>query len=196
VYARIFSGLTWRQMNRRQLLQVVLMSVLPGAVRGAAQSRTYSDANFRLELPDGYLGPIEHAQGMSVSRGFRKPYAGTPLSTVILITVHDYGASFAKRVAGERAAVTRETLGDIVAGVERNRNGFRRGDPRPVTIAGYSGLKVEWNGSAQDIAFDGVIYCVLAGSRVYAVQIQDPTGRGAGRMAEAVRAVERMRINR
>jgi len=187
----------WRAMNRRQLLQLALMMVwVSGAVRGAAQPRTYADANFRLELPDGYLDPIEHAEGMSVSRGFRKPYAGTPLSTVILVTVHDYGAAFAKRVAGERAAVTRETLGDIVAGVEKNRKGFRRGEPRPVTIAGYSGLKVEWSGNAQDIAFDGVIYCVLAGSRAYAVQIQDPAGRGAGRMAEAVRTVERMRINR
>lgn len=184
-------------MNRRCLLRSVLLAAwLPGVVRAAAGPRVYGDANFRLELPDGYLDPVEHATGTSVSRGFRKPYAGTSLSTVILITVHDYGASFGRRVAGERDALTRATLGDIVAGVEKNRGGFRRGEPRPVTIAGYSGLKVEWSGSAQDIAFEGVIYCVLAGSRAYAVQIQDPAGRGPGRLTEAVRVVERMRINR
>jgi hypothetical protein len=171
--------------------------LLPLAAVGAdAKGTTYSDAAFSIDLPPGYVGPVEHVSGASVSRGFRKPYAGTPLNTVILVTVQEMGPSFAKRVPGERAQLTRDTLEPIVAGIENNRSDFRKTEARNVTIAGYTGLKLAWSGAAQGIPFEGVVYCVLAGTRAYAVQIQDPAGRGKERMAEAVRAVERMRIAR
>ena len=178
------------------LLPAVLCLVAHTLAVAAESGRTYTDAHFQMALPDGYLGPTEHIDGASVSKGFRKPYTGTSLNTVILITVHEFGPSFEKRPAKERDATTRETLDDIVGGIEKNRGGFRKGEPRAVTIAGRSGLKVSWSGAVQNIAFEGWVYCVIAGSRVYAVQIQDPAGRGADRMAEAVRAVERMRIGK
>lgn len=183
-------------MQRRTFLVAAALLAGHRAAAFAAQTPSYADANFRIDLPDGYLGPAEHAEGASVTRGFRKPYAGTPLNTVILITVHDFGASFAKRVTAERGPLTRETLDDVVAGIERNRTGFRRYEPLPAKISGIAGLKMVWSGGAQGIPFDGIVYCVLSGSRAYAIQIQDPAGRGQGRLAEAVRAVERMRIMR
>ncbi|MCC6535158.1 MAG: hypothetical protein IT531_21625 [Burkholderiales bacterium] len=163
-----------------------------------ASPRSYTDSAlaFSIELPEGYLGPIEHAGGPSVSRGFRKPYPGTALNTVILVSVQSMGPSFAQRLAAERAALTRETLRPVIAGIERNRGGFRAGEARNVTISGYAGLKQRWQGSAQGVAFEGVVYCVLAATRAYAVQIQDPSGRGRARLDEAIRAVERMRIGR
>jgi hypothetical protein len=180
-------------MRRRTLLATA--AALPLAVM-AADSKTipHNDSYFGIDLPSGYIGPVEHVSGTSVSRGFRKPYPGTPLNTVILVTVQEMGPSFAKRVPGERAQLTRETLEPIVAGIENNRVGFRRSEPRNVTVSGYPGLKLSWSGAAQGIPFDGVVYCVLAGSRAYAVQIQDPAGKGKERMDEAIRAVERMRI--
>jgi hypothetical protein len=129
-----------------------------------------------------------------VSQGFRKPYAGTPLNTVILVTVQEMGPSFARRVPGERATLTRETLEPVIASIEKNRAGFRKTAARAVSISGHGGLKLAWSGSAQGIAFDGMVYCILVGARAYAIQIQDPSGRGKERMAEAVAAVERMRI--
>jgi hypothetical protein len=175
------------------LLSAVCVLIHAHAIAADAE-RMYGDANFRIVLPDGYLGPSEHIDGTSVSKGFRKPYTGTTLNTVILITVHEFGPSFEKRSAKEHAALTRETLEDIVAGIAKNRSAFRKGEVRPVTISGRSGLKVSWAGSVQGIPFEGLVYCVLAGSRAYAVQIQDPSGRGANRMSEATRAVENMRI--
>ena len=180
-------------MRRRFLLGAAAMLPL-GAAGATAKPVGYADSYFAIDLPAAYIGPVEHVSGTSVSRGFRKSYPGTPLSTVILVTVQEMGPTFAKRVPAERMALTRETLEPIVAGIEVNRTGFRRSEPSSVTVAGYPGLKLAWSGTAQGIAFDGVVYCVLAGSRAYAVQIQDPAGRGKERMAEAVAAVERMRI--
>lgn len=182
----------------KRLAQAVLLALLgvvaASAAYAADAARTYRDTNLSLVLPQGYLGPTEHVEGPSVSKGFRKPYAGTSLSTVILFTVHEFGPSFEKRSAREREAITRETLDDIVAGIAKNRSGFRKGELRQVVIAGHRGMKVAWSGSVQGIAFEGHVYCVLSGSRAYAVQIQDPAGRGGDRMAEAMRAVERMRF--
>jgi len=180
--------------SRLALLVAVLWLATHALAIAGETSKVYGDTSFQLVLPDGYLGPVEHVDGTSVSKGFRKPHAGTPLNTVILITIHEFGPSFAKRMAKDRNALTRETLDDIVSGIEKNRSGFRKGDARAVTIAGRSGLKVPWTGSVQGIAFDGLVYCVLVGTRAYAVQIQDPSGRGASRMAEAERTVESMRI--
>jgi hypothetical protein len=184
-----------RVRRRRFLIEGAVLALATFPAR-SAQAPVYSDANLSITLPEGYLGPTEHTEGSSVSRGFRKPYSGTPLNTVILITVHDFGPSFAKRVATERARLTRETLDDVVAGIEKHRTNFRQFDPLPAKIADVEGLKLVWNGNGQGVNFDGIVYCVLVGSRAYAVQIQDPAGRGAGRLAEAVRAVERMRILR
>ena len=179
-----------------RVLAAVFCLAMHALAMAADASKPYTDANFQLVLPDGYVGPTEHVDGPSVSKGFRKPYAGTSLNTVILITVHEFGPSFENRPAKERDATVRDTLDDIVAGIEKNRSGFRKGEPRPVTIAGRSGWKLAWSGAVQGIAFDGLVYCVIAGSRAYAVQIQDPSGRGANRMAEAERAIERMRIGK
>lgn len=170
-------------------LRIDCMPALAAAVPLAAPP-------YQIELPEGYLAPVEHIDGTSHSKGFRKPYAGTALNTVILITVHEFGPSFERRLAKERAQLTRETLSDIVDGIERNRGGFQKTPPRTVTIAGRSGLRMTWTGTAQGVSFNGVVYCVLAGTRAYAVQIQDPAGRGDARIQEAVRAVERMRIAR
>ena len=180
----------------RALLLVISCAMAHTLAIGGETRRAYADAHFEVMLPEGYLGPAEHVDGASVSKGFRKPYAGTALNTVILITVHEFGPSFAKRPPQERDAITRETLDDIVGSIATNRSGFRKSEPRAVTIAGRKGLKVTWSGSVQGIAFDGFVYCVLAGSRAYAVQVQDPSGRGADRLAEAERAIERMRIGK
>lgn len=180
-------------MLRRRLL--IAAAALPLAATAAESGGPiYNDSLFGIDLPAGYVGPVEHVAGAAVSRGFRKPYSGTPLNTVILITVQEMGPTFARRVPKERASLTRETLEPIVAGIESNRTGFRKSEPGRVRIAGYEGLKLAWSGSAQGIAFEGVVYCVLAGSRAYAVQIQDPAGKGEQRIEEAMRAVERMRI--
>jgi hypothetical protein len=181
-------------MKRRSLL--VAGAALPlVALTAGASTATYDHAHFSIDLPPGYIGPSEHVSGAAVSYGFRKPYPGTPLSSVILVTVQEMGSSFARRVPGERARLTRETLDPIVGGIERNRSAFHRSEPAAVTIASYPGLKLAWSGVAQGIAFDGIVYCVLAGSRAIAVQIQDPAGRDKRRLTEAIRAEERMRIH-
>jgi hypothetical protein len=91
--------------------------------------------------------------------------------------------------------MSRETLAPIVDNIGKNRIDFRRGEPKPVTISGVPGLKVGWSGSAQGASFDGLVYCALVGQRAFAIQIQDPAGLGNARLAEAVRAVERMRFD-
>jgi hypothetical protein len=180
-------------MNRRTLLAA--WAALPCAAAALElRMTTHDDEHFSIDLPPGYVGPVEHVSGAAVSRGFRKPYPGTNLNTVILVTVQEMGPSFARRVATERARLTRETLEPIVGSIETNRSGFRKAEPRNVTVSGYTGLKLAWSGTAQNVAFDGIVYCVLAGSRAIAAQIQDPSGRGRQRMEEAVRAVEGMRI--
>lgn len=182
-------------MNKRRLLLCAVATLpLSLALATHAEAVRYADDRFTIDLPAGYIGPVEHVSGAAVSRGFRKPYPGTALNTVVLITVQEMGPTFARRVPGERARLTAETLDPVVGGIENNRSGFRKSQPREVTIGGYPGLQVRWSGSAQGVAFEGAVYCVLAGSRAYAIQVQDAAGRAEQRLAEAMQAVERMRI--
>jgi len=173
------------------------LGLLPAVVLAAEvpPRRAYAAEGFSIELPEGYLAPVEHAAGTSMSRGFRKPFPQSNLSTVIMITVQHMGPSFAQRLAAERAAMTRETLDSVIDNIAKNRAGFRKGEVRSVQISGLAALKVEWTGSAEGAAFDGAVYCVLAGERAYAVQVQDPAGLGNARMVEAMRAVERMKLD-
>ena len=178
------------------LLLLVLAGVPASAADTPAEVRKYRDTYFGIDLPQGYLPPIEHVSGAAVSRGFRKPYPGSNLNTVILVTVQEMGPSFAKRLPKERAALTRQTLEPVLESLERNRVGFRKGEARSVNLSGQPGLRVEWSGAAEGVAFAGVVYCVLAGARAYAIQVQDPAGLGNARLNEALQAVEAMRIVR
>jgi hypothetical protein len=184
-----------RNMNRRRFL--CSLGMMPAVLRAAdvPAPRRYSDLGFSIELPAGYIGPLEHVAGSSISRGFRKPLPQSDLNTVIMITVQHVGRSFARRLNSERPALTRATLDPVVDGIARNRSGFSKGAPSSVRISGFPGLKLAWRGSAQGIAFEGVVYCVLHGERAYAVQIQDPAGRGSARMLEAMQAVENMKLS-
>lgn len=183
-------------MQRRRFLFCVLGCLPAASLRAAdaGERRSFGEHGFTIELPPGYIGPVEHVAGASVSLGFRKPLPQSALNTVIMITVQSNGPAFAQRLAKEREAMTRETLEPVVEGIARNRSGFRSGEPKRVMLSGVAGLKVGWTGSAQGASFDGIVYCVLVGRRAYAIQIQDPAGLGNARMAEAVRAVERMRF--
>jgi hypothetical protein len=163
-------------------------------VGAAASAASFDGAHFSIELPAGYVGPVEDVSGAAVSRGFRKPYPGTPLNTVIFVTVHEMGPTFGRQAGAERTRLTRETLDSVVAGLGSNRTGFRQSPPGSIVIGGFPGLKVTWSGSAHGIAFEGAVYCLLVGSRAYAIQVQDAAGRGKERLAEAMQAVERMRI--
>ena len=183
--------------RRRRLLFLFGLFLIPGwAAEPTPKAHKFSNTAFSIDLPKGYLDPVEHVAGSSVSHGFRKPYPGSSLNTVILVSVREMGPSFAKRLTAERADLTLEALEPVLDGIERNRTGFRKGKPTAVTISGHRGLRVAWSGSAQGVAFEGSVYCVLAGSRAYAVQVQDPSGLGNARLIEASQAVERMQIAR
>jgi len=183
-------------MRRRAFLFTTVGFLPTLAVAGEAmRGRTYRDQGFVIDLPPGYIGPVEHTAGSSVTRGFRKPLPQSELNTVIMITVQNGGPTFAKRLARERNAMTRETLDPIIESIARNRSGFHRGEPRSVMLSGVPGLKVGWSGSAHGASFDGIVYCVLVGPRAFAIQVQDPAGLGNARLAEAVQAVERMRFD-
>ncbi|RPI42535.1 MAG: hypothetical protein EHM59_17625, partial [Betaproteobacteria bacterium] len=136
------------EARRRILLFLIgLFAARVPAAEPAAKHRTYIDPAFAIDLPDGYLDPVEHVAGSSVSRGFRKPYPGSSLGTVILVSVQEMGPSFAKRLAAERAELTRETLEPVLAGIARNRAGYRQGEPIGVTISGHRGVRVAWSGT-------------------------------------------------
>jgi len=192
---RSTATLSFRFERRRRFLAVVGLLPLVARAAEVPPRRAYAADGFSIELPEGYIGPVEHAAGTSFSRGFRKPFPQSNLNTVIMISVQHMGPSFAQRLAAERAAMTRERLDPVIDNIAKNRIEFRKGEVRSVQISGLAALKAEWTGSAQGASFDGAVYCVLAGERAYAVQVQDPAGLGNARMAEATRAVERMKLD-
>ena len=60
-------------MRRRRFLWTLLTCLAMQAHAIAADAeRMYGDTNFRIVLPEGYLGPSEHADGASVSQIARR----------------------------------------------------------------------------------------------------------------------------
>jgi len=155
---------------------------------------TFEDAGIRIEIPEGYVGPVASDRGTSRSRGFRKPHPGSDLNTAILITVNDFGPSFAKQAATEGEALAREYLADFIGEIARNRTGFRAGKVQRVMISGVPAFRIGWSGAAQGIDFEGIVYCLVSGSRVIQVQVQDAAKHAKVRIPEASRAVERLRL--
>ena len=70
-------------MKRRAVLIGSPALALPVLAAGQTGTR-HEDGHLSIDLPPGYVGPVEHKSGPAVSRGFRKPYPGATAGAALL----------------------------------------------------------------------------------------------------------------
>lgn len=148
----------------------------------------------RLEVPTGFNGPIYgRMDERATAVAFSKPHADAPTSTLLQVTIFNTGAIEAapKEQLGSLAD---KYLPQFLGGIERRRTNYSATGPSRVTLGGIPASRARWSGSAEGRQLHGVMYCVIVGTKVLSLHVQDVDTAPASNFKEAEAAVKAVRF--
>lgn len=124
---------------------------------------------FSIRLPRGFLVVPAGAE-MPGLFAFARLHADLQTSTVIQVAILDVGKTPPMApTARDRQQVLEMNLKSLRA----KREGWTQSEPTEVTIGGLHFATVDWKGTAEGKAMEGVLYATLAGSRIVWLSAQD-----------------------
>jgi hypothetical protein len=161
-----------------------------------AMAGRFSTDGVLLEIPAGFIGPIAQSDKGAKLFGFTKESAIPNARTLLQVTTLDPGnnAIPATLTKQELAAGAEKYVLELLQGVEQRRTEFKRGKIVHLSLAGIPAVKVAWQGKAQEIGANGVMYCVLVKGKIISFHAQDAGNKVTPNMREAIKAIEGMTI--
>ncbi len=177
-------------------MRAVLLFLLVLLWVPASQAEDFANNLFKLNLPDGFKGPIQKSQDGGSIFAFVKPHPGSNTASLIQISIYDFGPSFAKIPNAQLSNAAEKYLREALQGVQRRRTNFHTGESEDIRISGIPGRKISWSCTVQgeDLTAKGVMFSVLKGSKVFSIHVQDSAEFSSQTFPAAVKAIEGMEI--
>lgn len=151
--------------------------------------------DFSLTAPADFQGPITQPMGNAGSvTAFVKPHPDTKTNTLLQITVYNAGANAQPLKKEQLGPFSERYLGQFMEGIKARRTNFSSTAPTRVTLGGLPASRTTWTGSAQGQQMHGVMYCVIAGTRIISLHTQDFDTSPAADMAAAEAAIKGIRF--
>jgi hypothetical protein len=157
-------------------------------------ANTFSIDPVAIEVPAGFEGPISRSEDAAAVVAFIKPHPDSRMSTLLQITIYDFGDKLRGLPAPERGTAAERYLLQFLSGVERRRSNFTPSEPNPVVLGGIPAAKVTWRGLANGIEAVGVMYCVVSGTKVISFHTQDIGSAPTPAMQQAMHAIEQVKM--
>jgi hypothetical protein len=176
----------------RSVLSIVLWLLVIQPVLAAP----FSTDGITLDIPAGFEGPVTQNNMDGRAFGYSKQSLAPGIRTLLQITIVDPGNN------ANPATLTKEELSqgaekyvlDFLQSVERSRTEFKKGNVAHLVLGGIPAAKISWQGNAQGIATNGIMYCVIVGGNVVLLHTQDAGNKATGNMREAIGAFEKFKI--
>ena len=160
-----------------------------------APAAAFESELFALDVPGGFQGPISQSMGADGSViAFTKPHPGAPTNTLLQITIYSAPAGAQPPRADQLGPLSERYLGQFLGGIERRRTDFSSTKPSRVTLGGLPATKVTWTGVAQGRQMRGTMYCVIVGTRVFSLHVQDFESAPPNYLREAEAALTSIRF--
>lgn len=160
-------------------------------VRATTLSAQYEDELVRLAVPAGFEGPeIQTTSPGFKIAGFVRAIPGTERGTVLQVTTIDLDVAGLSLPDSGEAHPTEAVLAEFLTSVERHRDKFEVVSRDRIELSGLPAARAEWRGPSRGRDMRGVMYCVIAGSRVVILHAQTFGDAPEDHLPAAVQAIE------
>ncbi len=159
----------------------------------AADAASFTISPVTITVPLGFEGPLRQEMQDGITAGFAKP-GPARTSTLLQVTVYDFGARLKSPKYDERAAASAKYLSQFAGGVQRRRSGYQQSAIESLSISSIPASRLTWTGKLQGVDTVGVMYCFVVGTRVVSFHTQDVGAVPTLNMLEAVRAFETAQV--
>jgi len=150
----------------------------------------FSAEGITLQIPEGFEGPVSQSKEKLALYGFIKPSSTPQIRTLLQLSSYDLGKTIPKLSKEEMWAGSDKYLLEFLKGVERRRTGFSQSKIVHISLGGIHASKISWSGSLEGLKANGVMYCVIVGSKVISLHTQDAGNEITPNMLEAIKSIE------
>lgn len=172
-------------------MRSLILCLLLLLVRAATLSAQYEDGPIRLAVPAGFEGPEVQTTSLGWKTvGFVRDIPGTQRGTVLQVTIVDLAAAGMSLPDSEEAHPSELLVTEFITSMEGRRDNFEVVSRGRTELSGLPAARGEWRGIGGGRGMRGVIYCVVAGSRVVMLHTQTFSDAPEEDLAAAVQAIE------
>jgi hypothetical protein len=175
----------------KHLLLALLLSLVPITT---GLSENFSAEGISLEIPRGFDGPLSQDLNGAAVYAFTKSSTAPEVRTMFQISIYDTGKALPKLSNEKMWAGTDKSVLAMLKGVERRRTNFNQGKITHMHLGGIPASKISWSGDYEGVPANGVMYCVMVGSKLVSLHTQETSGKSTPNMSEAIRAIESLSI--
>lgn len=174
----------------------VLLLVAVAGLTHLAAAAELQFAGITLSLPNQLVGPLQTIpDANSQALTFYVPRAiGTP-TTVLQLTRYDFGTPVPLLNEGDMVAAASVYLLQFLRAAERTRTSYSQTVPEKVLLGGHVGVRSHWVGTLHGARFNGVVYCVLVGSRALFFHASGPGETPDNELLLVIQAVENLSVD-
>lgn len=129
--------------------------------------------SFTLELPGGFTGPIRQSAGPTEMWAFSKSHESSETNSLIQFSIINLDEASADDPVRPPTVTNKDLLLKMLAGIERRRTDFWKGNYKEIKLAGIPANKIEWSGSVENFKMKGVYYTFIYERFLYAISLQD-----------------------
>ncbi|HEY9101058.1 hypothetical protein [Chitinimonas sp.] len=177
-------------MLSRRLSTILLSSLLSLP----AMATPFDNADFTIELPEGFTGPQIKNDPNGYGLVFSKGHAGDNTRTVLEIAVAALKDKPATLSETDLQKLANHMLAGRMALVATRRQSFIAAPPATLRLSKLPAARGSWSGKVQGVDATGSIYAVVAGKRVFMLQAQDQKRPQQQDLEAAMRAIEAIQI--
>ena len=149
-----------------------------------------------LVVPDQFASPARAAPGSNAETiAFSVPRGAGVATNVLQLTRIDFDEPIRAITEDERLKATSQYLLQMLQGIERHRTSYTQSVPERTLLGGQVGARSTWKGELRDVSVNGVMYCILIGSRAIFFHAFGPGDTPDDELLLAVKAIESLRAD-
>lgn len=159
-----------------------------------ALSAPFDNADFSINLPEGFTGPQVKKENNGYSLVFSKGHGDDTTRTILEIAVATAKDKPATLGEADLQKLANHLLAGRMALVATRRQAFIAAPPATLKLSKLPAARGSWSGKVQNIDATGTLYAVVAGKRVFMLQAQDKKRPKQDDLEQAMQAIEAIQI--
>lgn len=138
---------------------------------GAAYGFNFGDGN--VDIPEGFSGPVVQRLGPGAN-AMAFVFEHSPDAAALLqISSWNPGKPAPEMTREKLEAFSSQYLLQLLGGIERKTEEFKKGSVSFVMISNHPVAKIEWEGLLDGKRVHGTMYCFILNSKIYSFHAQD-----------------------